>query len=62
MPNQRKKTKALLGGYFEKPLIAELKRIAKNRGITVSALVEEILLDGVRDYEAHNPSRKGETK
>jgi hypothetical protein len=51
MPNQRKKTKVHLGGYYERELKDELKRIAKARGIKTSVLVEELLQAGVEDYK-----------
>ena len=51
MANQRKKTKVHLGGYYEKALKEDLKRLAKEKGISLSALVEEILEDGLKAYK-----------
>jgi hypothetical protein len=51
MPNQRKKSKVHLGGYYEKVLKEELATLAKAKGTTVSKLVEQILEDAVADYK-----------
>lgn len=50
MPNQRKASKVHLGGYYEKELKDELKKLAKDRGITMSELVDELLREGVKNY------------
>lgn len=51
MPNQRKKGKVHLGGYFDKRLIEELNALAKERRIPRSQLVDEILQDALKRYE-----------
>lgn len=52
MANQRKKSKVHIGGYFEKSLKTELQRRADDRGISVGALINEILEDAVNQADA----------
>lgn len=50
MPNQRKTSKVHLGGYYERELKDELRKLAKARGISLSEFVEELLHAGVKNY------------
>jgi len=56
MPNQRKKSKVHLGGYYERQLKDELVRLARQRKISISLLVEEMLRAGVEDYQRRKRS------
>lgn len=51
MPNQRKKGKVFVAGYYHKALKEELQRLAKEKKISVSRLVEELLESGLKDYK-----------
>ena len=48
MPNQRKKTKAFIGGYVPKTLADALKRAAEERGMTTKDLLEAIVRDELK--------------
>ncbi len=56
MPNQRKKSKVHLGGWYEKALRDDIRRLAKERGITLSQFVEQLLEAGVADYKRRQKS------
>ena len=43
MPNQRKKGKALIGGYIPKSLADAFKAAAESRGMTAKDLLEELI-------------------
>jgi len=56
MANQRKKTKVHIGGYFEKSLKVQLKQTADDRGISFSALINELLENAVNQTDALHES------
>lgn len=43
MPNQRKKGKALIGGYVPKNIADAFKAIAKEKGKTAKDLLEDLI-------------------
>lgn len=48
MPNQRKKTKALIGGYVDKELAEAFKQIAAENGTTAKDLLETLVREEVK--------------
>lgn len=48
MPSQRKKSKAMIGGYVPKELAEAFKAAAKARGMTAKDLLEELVRQEVR--------------
>ena len=56
MANQRKKSKVHLGGWYEKGLRDECRRLAKEKGITLSKLLEQLIEAGVADYKRRQKS------
>src|SRR6267142_3602715 len=60
MANQRKATKVHIGGYFEESLRGQIRLIARARRITVSALIEELLIACVDQYKKSRGGRHAE--
>ena len=56
MPNQRNKTKAMIGGYVPQKLADDFKEIAKSLGITSKDLLEQIIQERV-NKEKMNESK-----
>lgn len=48
MPSQRKKSKAMIGGYVPKELADAFKAAAQARGMTAKDLLEELIKHEVR--------------
>ena len=48
MPNQRKKGKALIGGYVPKELAEAFKQAAAERGTTVKDLLETLIREELK--------------
>jgi len=53
MPNQRKKSKALIGGYIPRELVAAFKKAAAERGMTVKDLLEALIRKELGKGVAH---------
>lgn len=53
MPNQRKKNKALIGGYIPRELAAAFKKAAAERGLTVKSLLEALIRKELSKGIAH---------
>jgi hypothetical protein len=51
MPNQRKKGKVLVGGFFDKATKAQFKAEAKRRNMTVSQLMIHLLELAAKDAD-----------
>lgn len=47
VPNKRKKGKVHVGGYFEKQLVDSVTRLSKQTGLSRSALIERLILEGM---------------
>lgn len=51
MPNQRDVNKTLIGAFIDRKLKKTLESIVKERGITLSDLVKQLLESEVKKYE-----------
>jgi hypothetical protein len=54
MPNQRKKSKAMIGGFVNRELAEKFKAAAKARGMTAKDLLEILVKEEVAKGEKPN--------
>ena len=57
MPNQRKKDKALIGGYVDKRLAEAFKNAAAKRGLTTKDLLEILIKEEIKKDKPHGTNK-----
>ncbi len=57
MPSQRKKNKAMIGGYIERDLAESFKAIAHEQDCSVKDLLRSLI---IAELEKHKQPQKGE--
>lgn len=59
MPNQRSEKKGYLSAWIDADLKAALKRLADERGVSVSEIVNEIVQEEIAEYKIRKVKDNG---